>query len=237
MSNSYFQFKQFIVEQDHCAMKVCTDSCILGAWFAERISSCSLVLDLGSGSGLLMLMLAQKNKAEIHGIEIDLPALNQLKENISRSRWQERLNAFPGDARFYSYPAKYDFIISNPPFFDNELLSKSYDKNIAKHGLELSYEDLLRIIEANLRPMGSFGVLLPYGRADYFEKLANQCQFFLTEKLFLRQTPGHAPFRAILHFSRNKVKFIPDTLLTIKNDHAEYTNEFAELLKDYYLNL
>ena len=101
MSNSYFQFKQFTVHQNLCAMKVCTDACILGAWFAEKIPSYSLILDVGSGTGLLTLMLAQKNKGEIHGIEIDLNAHKQMKENINESKWKDRIKAFPGDFREY----------------------------------------------------------------------------------------------------------------------------------------
>src|ERR1700722_5182147 len=103
MHNSYFRFKQFIIHQDQCAMKVCTDACILGAWFAEKIPSYSMVLDVGSGTGLLMLMLAQKNKAKISGIEIDLPSYKQLKENTGQSKWRERLKVFPGDVRTHVF--------------------------------------------------------------------------------------------------------------------------------------
>src|ERR1700737_2802949 len=110
MPNPYFQFKQFIIRQDLCAMKVCTDACILGAWFAEKIPSYSMILDIGSGTGLLMMMLAQKNKAEIQGIEIDLSSFKQLKENISHSKWKDKLKAFPGDVRTFKFPTKYDFI-------------------------------------------------------------------------------------------------------------------------------
>ena len=128
MANTYFQFKQFIIHQDQCAMKVCTDACILGAWFAEKIPSQSAVLDIGSGTGLLMLMLAQKNKSEIDGIELDLSSFKQLKENISISKWKESLHAFPGDVRTFSFSSKYDFIIVNPPFFEGDLLSSSAGK-------------------------------------------------------------------------------------------------------------
>src|SRR5215469_2574817 len=99
MPNNYFQFKQLTIHQDQCAMKVCTDACILGAWFAEKIPNSSFVLDIGSGTGLLMLMLAQKSKSEIDGIEVDLPAFKQLRENIAASQWKDRLQAFPGDVR------------------------------------------------------------------------------------------------------------------------------------------
>src|SRR5580700_8662179 len=107
MSNSYFQFKQFIINQDACAMKVCTDSCIFGAWFAEKIPSYSLTLDAGCGTGLLMLMLAQKNKGEIHGIEIDFDSYKQARQNIHASKWKDRIKTFPGDFRIYSFPEKY----------------------------------------------------------------------------------------------------------------------------------
>src|ERR1700736_6230070 len=102
MSNSYFQFKQFVIQQDQCAMKVCTDACILGAWFAEKTPSYSLVLDIGSGTGLLMLMLAQKHKGEIHGIELEQSCFNQLRDNIQQSKWKDKLKVFPGDTRSFA---------------------------------------------------------------------------------------------------------------------------------------
>ena len=172
MSNSYFHFKQFTVQQDQCAMKVSTDACIFGAWFSSRVPPNSKILDLGAGTGLLMLMLAQKMDAEIHGIELDDSAFQQLKKNIEGCRWVERLRVFPGDARSYCFPMKYDFIISNPPFYTNNLLSDSHAKNIAKHGLELNMEELLRILDENLQPNGSFGILLPFHRSGHFEMLA-----------------------------------------------------------------
>jgi tRNA1Val (adenine37-N6)-methyltransferase len=104
MRNSYFQFKQFTVYQDQCAMKVCTDACILGAWFAAKAPAYANVLDIGSGTGLLMLMLAQKHKGEIMGIELELDAFRQLKDNIEKSPWRQLLKVFPGDVRSFSFP-------------------------------------------------------------------------------------------------------------------------------------
>ena len=94
MANPYFQFKHFTIHQDQCAMKVCTDACILGAWFSQKIADYSMILDIGSGTGLLMMMLAQGSESEIHGIEIDLPSFKQLKENISQNKWKDRLRVF-----------------------------------------------------------------------------------------------------------------------------------------------
>jgi Predicted O-methyltransferase len=237
MPNPYFQFKQFTIQQDQCAMKVCTDACILGAWFSAKIPEYSTVLDIGSGTGLLMMMLAQRSSAEIHGIEIDLDSYKQLKENISQNKWRERLKAFPGDVRTYAFPAKYNFIISNPPFFENDLASDKEREQVAKHSKTLTLDELITVIDKNLQPFGSFGVLLPYHRWAYFDKLAAAFGFFLTEKLFVKQSLRHGYFRAILHYSRRREQFAPGYELIIQKEDGAYTGEFVELLKDYYLYL
>jgi tRNA1Val (adenine37-N6)-methyltransferase len=238
MSNPYFQFKQFTVYQDQCAMKVCTDACILGAWFADKTPPYSSVLDIGSGTGLLMLMLAQKHRGGITGIELDLDAFHQLKDNIEKSPWRQVLKVFPGDVRSFSFPGKFDFIISNPPFYENDLPAATTGANLARHSKELTLTELLVAIDANLSPGGSFGVLLPYHRAAWFEELARTTYgFTLKEQLLVRQSPRHYFFRSILYFSRHKDNFIPISELTIQGDDGGYTEDFVELMKDYYLYL
>jgi len=238
MRNSYFQFKQFTVYQDQCAMKVCTDACILGAWFAAKAPAYANVLDIGSGTGLLMLMLAQKHKGEIRGIELDLDAFRQLKENIEKSPWRQLLKVFPGDVRSFSFTGKFDFIISNPPFYENDLPAATTGANLARHSKELTLTELLAAVDANLSPGGSFGVLLPYRRAAWFEELARTTYgFTLKEQLLVRQSPRHDFFRSILCFSRHPDKFIPTTELTIQGNDGGYTEDFTELMKDYYLYL
>lgn len=219
-------------------MKVCTDACILGAWFADKAPSWSNVLDIGSGTGLLMLMLAQRHKGEIRGIEIDLEAFRQLKENIEKSPWRQLLKVFPGDVRSFIFPEKFDFIISNPPFYENDLPAASEPANLARHSKELSLTELLQAIDANLNPTGSFGVLLPYHRSAWFEEqAAARHGFAIKEKLLVRQTPDHDFFRSVLYFSRRPDKFVPTTELIIRNDDGAYTDDFMELMKDYYLYL
>ncbi|HXB32483.1 MAG TPA: methyltransferase [Puia sp.] len=237
MRNGYFQFKQFTVRQDQCAMKVCTDACILGAWFADKAPAYARVLDIGSGTGLLMLMLAQKHKGEIRGIEIDLDAFHQLKENISQSPWRQLFKVYPGDVRSFSFPEKFDFIISNPPFFENDLPAASAAANLARHSKELTLSELLEAIDTNLSNTGSFGVLLPYHRTAWFEEEAStRYGFILKEKLLVRQTPRHDFFRSILHFSHTRDNFILTTELTIQDNDGAYTEDFTELLRDYYLS-
>jgi tRNA1Val (adenine37-N6)-methyltransferase len=236
LSNTYFQFKQFVIHQQHCAMKVCTDACIFGAWIANKISPNASVLDIGSGTGLLMLMLAQKNAGQIDGIELETACFGQLRENIAASPWSDRLNFFQGDTRDYAFPGKYDFIISNPPFYESDLHSVSVEKNLARHSKELSLEELLHSIDGNLARHGAFGVLLPFHRTAYFEALALQKGFQLEEKLLVRQTNAHDYFRSILYFCRENGGVGITSTLVIRNEDGGYTRAFEELIKDYYLD-
>ncbi|WP_177193701.1 tRNA1(Val) (adenine(37)-N6)-methyltransferase [Niastella yeongjuensis] len=218
-------------------MKVCTDACILGAWFSNKIAQHARVLDIGAGTGLLMMMLAQRSQAAIHGIEIDGDAYQQLQENTTQNDWQERLQVFQGDVRSFQFPHRYDFIISNPPFFESDWLSANNREQIAKHSTQLTLDELLPVIAGNLQPQGEFGILLPFHRWEYFNKLAGQHQFSLAEKLIVKQSPKHPPFRTILHYTRNKVDTATTADLTIQQIDRAYTPEFATLLKDYYLYL
>lgn len=219
-------------------MKVCTDACILGAWFADKTPAWSSVLDIGSGTGLLMLMLAQKHKGEIQGIELDLEAFRQLKDNVGRSPWAPMLKVFPGDVRSFSFPQKFDFIITNPPFYEGQLAAATAADNLARHSRELTLTELLTVIDANLSCDGSFGILLPYQRTAWFEELAQGNHgFSLRERLLVRQTPRHDFFRSILCFSRRPERFVPTAELTIHDHAGEYTKDFVQLMKDYYLHL
>ena len=238
MPNPWFQFKQFTVRQDRCAMKVCTDACILGAWFAEKVPPWSRVLDIGSGTGLLMLMLAQKQKGEIEGIEIDLNAYRQLQENIGNSPWTSMLKAYPGDARSFSFGEKFDFIITNPPFYEGQLRASGTASNLARHSSELTLTELLAVIDANLTSDGAFGILLPFHRSEAFAATALAAYgFSLREKLLIRQTPGHDFFRSILYFSRLPERSTATSELTIKDQWGVYTEDFVRLMRDYYLYL
>ena len=235
MPNQYFRFKQFLVEQDQCTMKVCTDACILGAWFADKKGNHISILDIGSGTGLLMMMLAQKNNAEIDGIEIDLPSYKQSKLNLAGSPWKERLHLYPGDVRSFSFGKSYDFIISNPPFYEKDLRSPSARTNIARHSDELALDELMKACKRLLKTSGEFGLLMPASRTQETEEAARAEGFYLSEKLCIRQTPAHAYFRVIFLFSRHEEKNTAVYELSIQDETGKYTEEFRDLLRDYYL--
>jgi tRNA1Val (adenine37-N6)-methyltransferase len=237
MPNDFFRFKQFIIRQDRSTMKVCTDSCVLGAWTALQIKDVETVLDIGTGTGLLALMLAQKSTCTIDAIESDPDASGQAKENISLTPWSDRIRVIQEDVNGFSVPSPYDFIISNPPFFEDDLLSPESKKNRAKHNDSLTLDQLVLLINKFLKPKGHFSILLPAHRSLYFEKLANDAGFFLHKKLTLHQTPAHPPFRRIYLFGYEKQENSISESLTIKVENGNYSEAFISLMRDYYLYL
>ncbi len=237
MPNSYFRFKRFTIQQDRSVMKVCTDSCILGAWTAKRLQEAKRILDIGTGTGLLPIMLAQNSNAPIHCIELDHDSFKQAEKNIQESPWSDRIHIIEGDARHYSFQTKYDFIITNPPFFESDLRSPERKKNKAKHEESLTLDELISVISSCLLTNGAFSILLPFHRNDYFEKLASLNGFILHEKLTVRQTPGHTAFRCISLYGTKKPEKVILNELIIRNSEGKNSNEFAELMKDYYLSM
>jgi tRNA1Val (adenine37-N6)-methyltransferase len=234
MGNSYFRFKQFMVQQDKSAMKVCTDSCILGAWSANRLNEACNILDIGAGTGLLSLMLAQKSEGLIDSIELDTDSAAQARENILVSPWSHRISLLEGNVLNFPFKTDYDFIISNPPFFESDLLSPVGKKNKAKHHETLALDELIVAIRRLLKSTGAFSILLPWHRDEYFAHLAMSGGFFLREKRIIRQTPAHPPFRSICLYGFQKPGIIDSEELIIKNDKGNYTKEFSDLMSDYY---
>jgi tRNA1Val (adenine37-N6)-methyltransferase len=235
MPNNYFNFKQFTIYQENCAMKVTTEGCLFGAWFAAKCTAPGSILDIGSGTGLLMCMMAQVAECPIHGIEIDPAAFAQCRGNLAASPWHERLTVFEGDIRSFEMPRRYDLILSNPPFHQKSLLSSDHRVNLARHSDSLSEAALLESIIRNLDPRGSFGVLLPCHRSDSFELAAREKGFLLMGKLQVRQTPAHDFFRTILHMGLGPTGSAVIEEMTIRGADGTYSQDFSRLLAPYYL--
>jgi len=235
MSNNYFQFKQFRVEQDRCAMKVTTDACIQGAW-TPLLPGVERVLDIGAGTGLLSLMLAQrKPDIVIDAIEFDNESSVQARENGIASPWRDRINILEGDVRSYGFSYKYDLIISNPPFFSNSLLGDKEAKNNARHTLSLTYGDLLKAIAGNLSDDGYVSVLLPAVEYDQWKELMVADVWNEIGKLSVSHRPGAAVKRIVGLFSKKDTGTMCSTL-TIKGDDNNYTPAFIDLLAPFYLD-
>jgi tRNA1Val (adenine37-N6)-methyltransferase len=242
MSNQYFKFKQFTVYQDKCAMKVCTDSCLFGAWLnrwiSEKKEKPKNALDIGTGTGLLSLMLSQGSEDPIiDAIEIEGDAFQQARENISKSTFKERIFLHHTSLQNFLSEKKYDLIFSNPPFFENDLKSAATSKNLAKHSVSLTSFELIDFISHNLSQIGKAALLIPYQRTDYFVDLINNAGLFTEHIVHVNQTPKHLFFRTFLLFSKIETKEVTKSEITIKGDENEYTKEFSELLAPFYLNL
>ena len=243
MANSYFKFKQFTINQNRCAMKVCTDACLFGALVANHIFTTNKkndsfqCLDIGAGTGLLSLMAAQKNiQIKIDAVEIDAPAAEQVRKNIAASPWINNIQVFNEDIISFKAEKKYDYIISNPPFFEDDLKSADKTKNNAKHDTSLSLLELLQVVDNHLATAGIFAVLLPYHRVDYFIEESKKRGLYLATQVLVKHTIKHKFFRGILFFNREETK--PElSEIIIKDIEHKYTPEFAAALKDYYLFL
>lgn len=219
-------------------MKVCTDGCLFGAWAADRLQNTPVktVLDIGTGTGLLSLLLAQKTTAVIDAVEIDADAFAQAKENFAQPVWKEQLHITNTGITAFTPEKKYDCIISNPPFFEDDLRSPQKNKNAAKHDTTLTLPVLLQQVKRLLKEDGYFMVLLPYHRVDYFINESAGQQLFCNEKVLVKQTFKHNYFRGMLLFSANKTEPVTEDII-IKDETGNYTPGFTRLLKDYYLYL
>jgi tRNA1Val (adenine37-N6)-methyltransferase len=222
-------------------MKVTTDGCLFGAWaatiFNQQLTSTNRLLDIGAGTGLLSLMLAQATRANIDAVEIETAAAMQAEANFAASPWATRLQVYHTAIQAYSTANshQYDCIITNPPFFEHDLKSTDAKRNMALHNTTLSLDILLATIQRLLASTGKFAILLPYNRLSYFIKLATQFGFVLHEQVFVKQTPKHPYFRAMLLFGYTK-KITVEKELIIKEGTA-YTAAFKMLLTNYYLHL
>ncbi len=238
--NTWFQFKQFTIQQEKCAMKVCTDACLFGAWVAQKIEQNKIkadnILDIGCGTGLLALMIAQKSTAQIDAVEINKDAFEQAVENINLSDWSARINIHNNSIVDFRSSKKYELIICNPPFYENQLKTKNDLRNVAMHATTLSYLELAIAIKINLAENGFAAILFPYSSIKNFEEILLTKQLFIAEKLNFAHSPLHPYFRSILLISETE-KELSEHSLSIKNIDNEYSKGFKEILKDYYLKI
>jgi tRNA1Val (adenine37-N6)-methyltransferase len=238
MANSYFRFKEFTVYQDACAMKVTTDACLFGAIAAKEMMTIEKlnVLDIGAGTGLLSMMFAQKNEhVLIDAVELDEAAAKQAKENCSQGIFKDRITVYHADIMKYNPGSAYDLVITNPPFYSNELKGPDEKKNKAHHDTGLRLPQLMNEIKRLLKPGGKLGLLLPQAKSEMFRQLAKESGWYCYKNVSVKQTPEHNIFRSILFFSKVKDDCREETLV-IKEGNA-YSGSFISLLSDYYLNL
>jgi len=223
-------------------MKVTTDACLFGAWVAREVKARSFeirnMLDIGTGTGLLTLMVAQKKPdLIIDAVEIDRAAYTQAKENIIASGFNNKIYLQNEDILNDTSQRKYDVIISNPPFYEKELKSVNARKNIAHHDDGLPLEKLLPVIKTRLLATSKFYLLLPYKRKRDMEVLFKENDLFFTKIISVRQSVDHDLFRLIIEGSLYHDYELKETEISIRDNKDQYTPDFINLLKDYYLHL
>jgi tRNA1Val (adenine37-N6)-methyltransferase len=242
MSNSWFAFKQFTIEQATVAMKVSTDACIQGAWAAAELRTepnIRQILDIGTGTGLLSLMLAQQLSADITAIEINPEAAAQAASNFANSPWTERIRLFPDSLAAFisSAGGQFDFIICNPPFFHRQLRSHTTARNQARHSDTLSKKELAESLRLLLRDEGTCCIMYPQTEWDDWLRAAGGAGLFPHKQLHIHPAASKPANRMIGIFSKNENATTPVAHLVIYEADRSYTADFITLLQPYYLNL
>ena len=234
MPKSFFKFKQFTIRQEGAAMKVGTDGVLLGAWIG--LGGVSTALDIGTGSGVIALMIAQRCNAVVDAVEIDSDSANQAKSNFDSSPWKNRVTVYNMSFQnFYAVTkTKYDLIVSNPPYFSNSLKSAFQKRNIARHVDELPYHQLIEGVAKLLGNNGKFCAVFPYTEGNVFIAQAANAELFCTRKTNVYSHPHKPVLRLLLEFSFMKEKLVENEL-SIHNLEGNYSDDYKKLTKDFYL--
>ncbi|EGK02997.1 tRNA1(Val) (adenine(37)-N6)-methyltransferase [Dysgonomonas gadei] len=236
MPNPYFKFKRFTVYHDLCAMKVGTDGVLLGGWI--NVSEAEKALDIGTGTGLVALMLAQrKDKLHIDAIDIDHYAIEQAKENIKQSPFSDQIQAFESSLQhFRESRQQYDLIVSNPPFFIQSLKSPHKERTLARHTDSLSLEELLEISAVLLTSKGKLSIIYPSEHKETLFSLSKKLELYPSRITNVYPTPVSLPKRILIEFSKTELPLIENNLIIEKERHV-YSDEFTELVQDFYLKM
>lgn len=237
MANPFFRFKKFTVYQDKCAMKVGTDGVLLGLWTGiEHAGSC---LDIGTGTGLISLILAQKeHNLRIDAIDIDKVAIEQAKENIAASPFSDRINCYHSSLQVYTEECgkKYDLIVSNPPFFQNSLKTPDNKRTLARHTDSLSVNELISSAVNLLSDRGKMCFIYPADYRDMLTELAEINKLHITRFTNVFPTPRANVKRILIELSKEE-KEISENNLILEIERHRYSDDFRELAKNFYLNM
>lgn len=239
--STLFKFKEFSIHQDKTAMKIGTDAVLLGAWvFLEN--ELDSILDVGSGTGIIALMLAQRSFAlTIDAVEIDNDAYEQTVTNFENSNWGDRLYCYHSSFQNFAdeiaeEDETYDLIISNPPFYTDEFESKNDARNKARFTTSLSFNELLKGVSKILSKKGKFAVIIPFKEEQVFVELAKENNLFLNRVCHVKGNPSSAFKRSLLEFSFEDKKLKKENL-TIEIKRHQYTDKYINLTKDFYLKM
>ena len=235
--NNYFQFKEFRIVQEKSAMKVNTDGVLLGAWI--NIDGAKTVLDVGAGTGLISLMIAQRSEAEITGVEIEKNAAEEAFQNVRNSKWSDRI--IIQNSPFQDFVAisksKFDIIVSNPPFFSNGIKNSNPHRAIARHNQSLPFGEIIAGAKKLLSENGKLALILPWDQAQEFIDKSIRENLYLTRSTEVKPFPDKEPNRCLMEFRREKKVILKTQMSIYDESRFEYTDEFKRMAGDFYLKL
>ena len=230
-----FRFKQFSLSDKDCGMKIGTDGVLLGSLAASYKSK--RTLDVGTGCGLIALMIAQKSDAKITAIELDRQASETAKFNVSQSPWASRIEVLNQSFQDFSIKTseKFDLIVCNPPFFHNSQLTPIEERNLARHSDSLSPEDLINGSSKILAPAGTLLLIVPFDQELLWKMKASNEGFSCSRIVHILSKENLGPKRSVLEFSKKETVVKTDLLVIETDKRHQYSKDFVELTKDYYL--
>ncbi len=236
--NKPFQFKKFTVNQDHCAMKIGTDGVLLGAWTSIKNNPFS-VLDIGAGTGILSLMLAQRTNAQtIEAIEIDVDAYEQCVSNFENAPWSDRLFCYHASLLEFATEVEdtFDLIICNPPFYSEDYKTENKARDLARFQDAMPFEHMVYAVSKLLSKNGLFSIVIPFSEEKRFTQLALGANLFPKRILHVKGNPNSKIKRSLIEFSFHKKEPVSSTLVIEKARH-QYTQDYINLTKDFYLKM
>jgi tRNA1Val (adenine37-N6)-methyltransferase len=237
MSDSSFHFRQFTIHQDKCAMKVGTDGVLLGS--LVRPGNAEKILDIGTGTGLIALMIAQKSNAEIHAVDIDSNSFRQARENFLISPWFYRLVAHHisfQDFAAQQNPMSFDLIVTNPPYFFHASKPIEEARIHARHNDTLAFEELLAGVKKLLKPEGKFYAILPCREGIQFMDLAQKTGLFCHHIIRIKTKAEKSEKRLVMEFGL-RFGILTEEELSVQDENGHFTDEYAALTNDYYMSL
>ncbi len=237
MANPFFRFKKFVVYHDLCAMKVGTDGVLTGAW--ADVAECRSALDIGTGSGLIALMLCQRSpNISIDAIDIDQDAVRQARKNVDSSPFSDRITVIHSDLSAYAESCwkKYDLIVSNPPFFGDSLKSPDARRSVARHSDVLPLDEMIRLSATMLEDNGRICFVYPIGYKEQICQFANENKLHIANLTTVHPTPHSDPKRILVELTKEQAT-TEECSLTIEEERHVYTDEFVSLVKDFYIKM
>ncbi len=231
-----FECKQFVVHQDHALMKVGTDAILLGAWVSKVSENATKILDIGTGTGIIALMMAQAYpQSKVVGVEVDELALRDARRNFD-NQWKDRLHLVEDRVQDYRPSHTFDLIISNPPFFSGGTLSDNASRNAVRHTMKLSHNDLLRSVQRLISPNGHFALVLPFLEGYRFIEIARTYGLFPSQICHVQPKENDKENRLLIMFGNQQIQNPAEANLCLRNNDNSYTQSYRDLCEGYLIS-